>query len=129
MTGDLSIKLVAQNDHILTLVRQRPLAGTSGVPDPCFGHEVEACAMNNGSAFSVGVRSEEDGGPENTLEGIHQSPVLRAPCCIPNRASISAALSNVILGIRCRIAIGRKKNRDEPVLSPGEAVARVSSHL
>jgi hypothetical protein len=49
------------------------------------------------------------------------------PCCIPNTSSISAALSNLILGVRCRTAIVAKKIAT--VLSPGEAVARVSRHL
>jgi hypothetical protein len=47
MTGDLSIKIIAQNDRIPAVFGQQSLVGISRVPDACFGHEVEACAVNN----------------------------------------------------------------------------------
>ena len=76
MARDFFVKLVAQDNDILAVARQRLLFGISGVPNPGFRHEIETGAMNHSGAVLLNVCSKEDGGAENALEGVHQPAVL-----------------------------------------------------
>src|ERR1700744_5248126 len=51
------------------------------------------------------------------------------PCCIANVSNICAALSNVILGLSCLIASVARKNGNQPILTPGQTVARMPGDL
>jgi hypothetical protein len=64
MAHDLLIELVTQDDHVLAITWQRLLFGISGIPDPSFGHEAEACPVNNDGPRALRVRTEEDRRPK-----------------------------------------------------------------
>jgi hypothetical protein len=73
---DLTIKLIAQNDHILTVARKELLIGISRIPDPGLAHEIEPGAIDNGSAVPR-ISAEENRGPKDSLEGADKAAILR----------------------------------------------------
>ena len=129
MAGDLPIELFAQNDHVLAITRQECLFQISRIPDPRLRHEVETGAMNHGGAVPLSVRSEEDRGAEDALERSNQSPVLGT--ALLNAEGIEhfgGAVESDPRGLlsnchRCQ------KDRNQSILSPWEAVARVTGDL
>jgi hypothetical protein len=60
--------------------------------------------VEDGSPFSLTIRTKEERCSEDSLKGSDKSPVLRASCCIPNVSSMAAVLSKTIRGDFGRIA-------------------------
>ena len=85
--------------------------------------------MDDGIAFSLRVRSEEDRCPEDALERRHESPVLRPallhPECIQHLGRAAERDPRGLLPNRER----RQKDRYESVLSPWQSIGRVSGYL
>jgi hypothetical protein len=125
----LAIELVTQDDHVLTIPRQKLLIGVFRIPDPGFAHEVEPRAMDNGGTFPLGVGAEKDGCPKDALKGCNESPILRTALL---HAEGVQHLCSAAEGNPCCVLTNRKcrqKDRHEPVLTPWQSVTRVSSDL
>ena len=74
---NLTSELVAQDDQVLAVPRQKLLLGVPGIPNPGFGHEVEPGAVDHRSTFALRVGAEEDRRSEDPLEGSDQAAILR----------------------------------------------------
>jgi len=73
------------------------------------------------------VRSEENGGPEDTLESENQPAVLRSPLLHPESIEhLGPARKSNVAGLLPRSQSGEKE-RDEAILAPGKPVFRVTS--
>jgi hypothetical protein len=68
MIEDLPIELIAEEDHVLAITRQKLFIRVSGIPDSGFRHEVEPSAVDDRRTFELVVGTEEDGSSEDSLE-------------------------------------------------------------
>jgi len=75
---DFAIELLTQNDHVLAIPWKKLLIGVSGIPDPGFAHEIKTCTVDNRRTLTLRAGAEEDGCPEDPLEGSDQTTILRA---------------------------------------------------
>jgi uncharacterized protein GlcG (DUF336 family) len=112
--------------RMLGLTGAVPVEG--GVPLVADG-KVESGAMDHSGAFPLPVGTEEDRGSEDSLKRSDQTPVLRAALLHPE--GIEHGSSTLEGNLRRLLAdrLSRKKNGDEPVLSPWKAVAGMAGEL
>jgi len=85
--------------------------------------------VEDGGMFPLGVVSKEDGRPEDPLKGSNESPILRTALLHSEgvqhlRSAAECDPSRLLTYRKCR-----QKDRYEPVLTPWQSVARVSSDL
>ncbi len=83
MVKNLTIELIAQQDHVLAVAWQKPFQAAAGVPDSGLGHEIESSAVNDRRALELCFCSEEDGRPKDPLKGCDQPAVLRTTLLKP----------------------------------------------
>ncbi len=76
MRHNLPVELVTQYDQILELIRNRILFGIAAVPNLCLAEKAESRMLDHLGCPTNSIGAEEDGGPEDSFEGGHQSPVL-----------------------------------------------------
>jgi hypothetical protein len=101
----------------------------SRIPDSRFRHEVETGAMNDGGAFSLAIRSEEDRCPKDSLERGNQAPILRTTLLHAEGVQHGSGTFERNLGRLLPNRLRRKEDRNEPILSPWKTVAGVSRDL
>src|SRR3954451_11945236 len=76
MGCDLAVKLVTEDHGVLEVFRQRVLVSMPVIPDPCFPQEVETRSLDHFRCSLDAIRTEEDGGTENALEGFDEPSVF-----------------------------------------------------
>jgi hypothetical protein len=129
MRRDFPIELVAQNNHVLKLIREGILVRLTAVPDLRLSEEAEPGASNYFCVPAESVRSEEDGCPEDALESGNQSSILLAAlmhaegfehfgCC-----SEPDGLTLLSYCERGQV------NWNDPILAKGKSVVGVSRNL
>jgi hypothetical protein len=99
------------------------------IPDPRFSHETEAGLVDVPRPLALSVCLEEDGRPEDRLERFDQSLVLGSPLL---HAEDVEHLSGACEGDRVALLADSQsgeKDRDEPMLSPRQAVLWVPGRL
>ena len=85
--------------------------------------------MNDGCRHPLRVCSEVDGGPEDPLEGVHQPPILRAALLHPKGVKHGRGAVERDSGCLLADRHGGQEDWNQAVLSLGQTVAWVSSHL
>ena len=123
------IELLAQNDQVLAIAGQELLVGISRVPNPRLRHEIEAGAMNHRGPVPLRVGSEEDRRAEDALERSDQASVLGTALldaeCIEHLGGTVEGDPGGLLPNCHR----RQEDRNQPILSPRESIARVTGDL
>src|SRR4051812_41809734 len=125
MGSNLSIEFVAQDNHILELIRYRVLFRITAVPDLGLVEETEARSLNDPGRSAEGIGSEENSCPENSLEGGQQTSIFLPAFVHPERlqhlgrSSKANGLTLLSHGKSCQVY------RHDAVLSEREAIVGI----
>ena len=77
--ADFPDRTLAQHDHVLAASRQVLLREIAGIPDARFAHEIKAHQVEHRGFLALCIRTEKDGGAEDSLKSTDQAPVLGTP--------------------------------------------------
>ena len=129
MSCDFLIELIAQDDHVLELVRQRVLVWFPAEPDLGFPKEAEARALHYFGNAVEAIGTEEDGGAKDALKGSDQPAIFLAAFMHAERFQHFGRSSKPDGLTLLPNRQGGQIDRHDPILTKRQPVVRVTGDL